>query len=72
MILLDDIKQIVVIPHSSREQKWLTYDDIDRKRKQWPRLMEMLYQYNEIERWAKRANLQIRRLRSEQPNRKDL
>lgn len=72
MILLDDTKEIMVIPHSTRVVKWLTYDQIDEKRKQWPRLTEMLYQYNEIEGWAKRAKLRLRRLESEQSNRKDL
>lgn len=53
-ILLDDIQQIMVVPHLHKK-KWFTYDEIDRIRiKSNQRFPRMLYNYNETASWVRR------------------
>jgi hypothetical protein len=60
-ILLDDDLQIMVVPHIGRDQKWLSYDEVDEMRKIFPRFPRMLYNYNEMGAWIQRMELAQRK-----------
>jgi hypothetical protein len=60
-ILLDDDLEIMVVPHIGREQKWLTYDEVDEMRKIFPRFPAMLQTYNEMGSWVERMELKVRK-----------
>ena len=54
-ILLDDDLEIMVIPHSPNERKWLTYDEVDDLREQFSqRIPRMLLVYNNMVSWTRR------------------
>jgi hypothetical protein len=60
-ILLDDDLEIMVVPHIGRDQKWLTYDEVDEMRKIFPRFPSMLQTYNEMGSWVERMGLKQRK-----------
>jgi len=64
-ILLDDDLEIMVVPHIKRDQKWLTYDEVDEMRKVFPRFPSMLQTYNEMCAWVKRVERLRRKERGE-------
>ncbi|MHC4422231.1 MAG: hypothetical protein ACYS1E_16760 [Planctomycetota bacterium] len=60
-ILLDDDLEIMVVPHLGREQKWLTYDEVDEMRKIFQRFPQMLQTYNEMGSWVERMKNAMRK-----------
>jgi hypothetical protein len=60
-ILLDDDLEIMVIPHKPvslpSDRKWLTYDEVDKMRKIFPRFPRMMQTYNNMAAWVERMEL---------------
>jgi hypothetical protein len=44
-----------------RDQKWLSYDEVDEMRKIFPRFPHMLHNYNEMGAWIQRMELAQRK-----------
>jgi hypothetical protein len=70
-ILLDDDLEIMVVPHLGRDQKWLTYDEVDEMRWIFPTFPRMLQTYNEMGAWIEQIGLD-KEMISEESNGTDL